>query len=59
MGRPPCTSSPTASRSWIYELTADGPPRRVAYEQTEHFRVYRDFLNRYPRMIELLLEGEY
>jgi predicted ATPase len=44
-------------RAWIYELSANGP-RRVEYEQTEHFRVYRDFLNRYPRMIDLLLKSE-
>jgi predicted ATPase len=45
-------------RAWIYELTADGSPRRIDYERTEHFRVYRDFLNRHPRMLELLLRGE-
>lgn len=28
----------------------------VAYEETEHFSVTRDFLNRYPRMLSLLLE---
>lgn len=45
-------------RAWIYELSADGPPRHVTYKQTEHFRVYRDFLNRYPRMLDLLLKGD-
>lgn len=44
-------------RAWIYKMTPDGP-RRTEYERTEHFRVYRDFLNRYPRMIDLLLKGE-
>lgn len=27
---------------------------RVAYEETEHYRVTRDFLNRYPRMLDVL-----
>ena len=30
--------------------------RRVSYEDTEHFRVTRDFLNRYPKMLEVLLD---
>ena len=29
----------------IYHLSADGGPAPIAYEQTEHFRVTRDFLN--------------
>ncbi|HEY4216797.1 MAG TPA: AAA family ATPase [Gemmatimonadaceae bacterium] len=41
----------------IYELGASGI-RSVRYEETEHFRVTRDFLNRYPMMIETLLERE-
>jgi len=32
---------------------------RVQYEDTEHFRVTRDFLNRYPSMLkELLSDGD-
>lgn len=41
-------------RATIYEIGPDGL-QRVAYEQTEHFRVTRDFLNRYPSMLETLL----
>lgn len=29
--------------------------RRVAYEETEHYTVTRDFLNRYPAMLKVLL----
>jgi len=29
----------------------------VAYEDTEHFRVTRDFLTRYPTMLRTLLGG--
>jgi len=29
--------------------------KRIAYEDTEHFRVTRDFLNRYPTMLKELL----
>ncbi len=38
-------------------LLADGPPRRVAYRDTEHFTVTRDFLTRTDRMLEVLLDG--
>jgi len=41
----------------IYELGPNGP-RSVRYEETEHFRVTRDFLNRYPMMVETLLNRE-
>lgn len=41
----------------IYQLDSDGM-RRVAYEETEHFRVTRDFLNRYPAMLESLLDDD-
>lgn len=30
----------------------------VAYEDTEHFAVTRDFLNHYPRRLEQLLQEE-
>ncbi len=32
--------------------------REVAYEDTEHYAVTRDFLNHYPRRLEQLLEGK-
>jgi len=38
----------------IYELTPTGI-RETTYEETEHFRVTRDFLNRYPAMLRVLL----
>jgi predicted ATPase len=41
----------------IYELGARGP-QSVRYEETEHFRVTRDFLNRYPMMVRTLLSRE-
>jgi predicted ATPase len=36
-------------------LLADGPPRRVAYRETEHYTVTRNFLTRTDRMLEILL----
>jgi len=41
----------------IYELGPSGP-KLTAYEETEHFRVTRDFLNRYPAMLRTLLEQD-
>ena len=41
--------------SVIYQLDGDGI-RRVKYEETDHFRVTRDFLNRYPALLRILLE---
>jgi len=41
----------------IYQLGPDGPTP-TTYESTEHFRVTRDFLNRYPAMLRTLLRGE-
>jgi predicted ATPase len=41
----------------IYELKASGL-RSVEYEDTEHFRVTRDFLNRYPAMLRTLFDAE-
>jgi predicted ATPase len=42
----------------IYQLDGNGL-QRVEYEQTEHYRVTRDFLNRYPAMLaELLADGD-
>jgi predicted ATPase len=41
----------------ILEL-GEGGMRPVAYEDTEHFSVTRDFLDRYPSMLRVLLEEE-
>jgi len=41
----------------ILALGEDGI-RPVAYEDTEHFSVTRDFLDRYPSMLRVLLEDE-
>ena len=38
----------------ILECSAEGLRRR-AYEETEHFHLTRDFLNRYPAMLQTLL----
>lgn len=37
-------------------LMADGPPRRVAYRDTEHYRVTRNFLTRTEQMLDILLD---
>ncbi|MEP6618605.1 MAG: AAA family ATPase [bacterium] len=39
----------------IYELGPSGATR-TTYEETDHFRVTRDFLNRYPAMLRTLFE---
>jgi predicted ATPase len=45
-------------RAAIYQLDANGM-NRIRYEETEHFRVTRDFLNRYPAMLrELMHDGD-
>ena len=36
-------------------LLAEGPPRLVAYRDTEHFSVTRNFLNRTEQMLGHLL----
>ncbi|MGN5352178.1 AAA family ATPase [Ralstonia sp. L16] len=41
--------------AWIYQCDGDGI-RRVAYEETEHFQVTRDFLANPQRMLNMLLE---
>ena len=41
----------------ILQLDGDGM-RHVEYEETEHFCVTRDFLNRYPAMLQTLLEND-
>jgi predicted ATPase len=37
-------------------LLAEGPPSLVAYRDTEHFSVTRNFLNRTERMLDILLD---
>jgi predicted ATPase len=41
--------------AWIYQCGQDGISR-VAYEETEHFQVTRDFLANPERMLRVLLE---
>ena len=43
--------------AWIYQIGPKGLDR-VAYEDTEHFQVTRDFLNRPQRMLDVLLERD-
>jgi predicted ATPase len=43
--------------AWIYQTTASGL-QRVAYEDTEHFRITRDFLNRRQTFLDVLLSDE-
>lgn len=43
--------------AFIYEFSKDGL-RRIAYEDTEHFRVTRDFLVNPKRMLDILLADE-
>lgn len=42
--------------AWIYACTEDGI-RRVAYEETEHYQVTRNFLLHPQRMLDVLLAG--
>jgi predicted ATPase len=39
-------------------LLADGPPRRIAYRDTEHYTVTRDFLTRTEQMLDVLMDRE-
>ena len=40
----------------IYQLAAGAPGlQQVAYEETEHYMVTRQFLNNYPKMLDILL----
>jgi len=41
----------------IYEFSRDGI-REVRYQETEHYRVTRNFLNRPEQMLRQLLEGK-
>ena len=43
--------------AWIYQFSEDGI-RRVEYEETEHFHVYRDFLQNRRASLRILLEDE-
>jgi predicted ATPase len=43
--------------AWIYQIGPKGLDR-VAYEDTEHYQVTRDFLNRPERMLDVLLERD-
>ena len=36
---------------WIYEFSDDGI-RRVDYEDTDLYRITKDFLNHYPQVLE-------
>jgi len=40
-------------QAWIYRLDEDGVTR-IAYEETDHYQVTRDFLNNYQMMLEVL-----
>lgn len=41
----------------IYRF-GEGPPQRIAYEETEHYLVFRDFFNRRESMLKELLQEE-
>lgn len=43
--------------AWIYRLDAEGI-HRVAYEETEQFKVTRAFLTRRDKMLRILMEGD-
>ena len=43
--------------AWIYQFDEDGI-RRVEYEDTEHYRVYRDFLENRRASLRILLDDE-
>lgn len=42
--------------AWIYHCSANGV-KKIAYEDTEHFRVTRDFLVNRKRMLDILLSA--
>jgi hypothetical protein len=45
--------------AWIYRLDGEGGEiGRVAYEETEHFKVTRDFLLRRGKMLSILLDKQ-
>ncbi|HEY2707142.1 MAG TPA: AAA family ATPase [Caulobacteraceae bacterium] len=43
--------------AWIYQTTQNGL-ERIEYEDTEHFRITRDFLNRRTTFLDVLLGDE-
>lgn len=43
--------------AWIYEFTSSGV-QRVAYEDTEHYRITRNFLSNPERTLKILFEDE-
>lgn len=43
--------------AWIYEFSDNGIAR-VEYQDTEHYRITKDFLNRHERMVDILLGAE-
>ena len=43
--------------AWIYVL-GDGPIRKVAYEETEHYKITRAFMSHPKKMLKVLLEEE-
>ena len=43
--------------AWIYQFD-DAGIRRVEYEDTEHYRVYRDFLENRAASLRILLDEE-
>lgn len=43
--------------SHILQFDAKGI-NRMRYEDTEHYTITRDFLNRYPAMLDVLLAGD-
>ena len=43
--------------AWIYECTASGV-QRVAYEDTEHYRITRNFLSNPERTLKILFEED-
>lgn len=42
--------------STIYSIEEDGRVKAVKYEETEHYMIYKMFLDNYHRMYDLLFE---
>lgn len=57
---PGCARSPILMAYPNAQILALGEPgiAPIAYEETEHFTITRDFLNRYPTMLRVLLEED-
>jgi len=43
--------------AWIYQCSENGI-ERIEYEETDHYRVTRDFLNRHTQMLKHLLRDD-